>query len=403
MMVSTIVGARRAGKSFRAIQAADELTSEFGANSVERICYLDFDNPILTEMSARDLGLIQTTFLKIRPSLGVKDKLIFIFDEIHRINGWADYLIELSRNPVWKVIATGSSSSSLKNDLPASLRGKSFSTTVLPLSFKEFLRFNHFDLPVESTQGKATVKALFDQFLQWGGFPALVGLEPHTKEPLLREYFDAMLLKDIIQKNNAGKPKLITSLLHYLLSNMGKAYTITSAFNYMKQAGNKTNRDYLAEYIGWAEDCRMLFSMPLYTDSQKEQERNYKKIYCADWAFAIFNSRVWDGSFSRAFENMIYLELLRRYRRVGYCLTRSKRQEVDFIAAGSSGKPELAVQVCLNVSFDDVLKREMEPLASISGHFGIKDCLLINNDREDYIEFNGVKIRLVPAWRWLLE
>jgi predicted AAA+ superfamily ATPase len=403
LMVSSIVGARRSGKSFRAMQAADELVSGLGEDAIRRICYLDFDNPVLGRMTAGSLNQVQTTFLKVRPSLGVKDRLVFIFDEIHRVEGWADYLIELSRNPNWKVVVTGSSSSTLKTDLPAALRGKSFSTTIMPLSFKEFLRFNKFDLNPGSTEGAAGVRAMFDQFIRWGAFPATVGLESRVKEALLREYFDGMLLKDIIQKNNASKPRQLASLLAYLLSNAGRPGTIASALNFMKQSGYSLNREYLSEYIGWAEDCWMLFNVPLFTDSIKEQERNYKKIYCIDWAFAICNSSVWDGSYTRAFENMIYLELVRRYRRVGYYLTRSKRREVDFIAAGTGGKPELAVQVCFDLGFEDVMKRETEPLASVARHFGITDCLLINMDRDETIDLDGVKIRLVPAWRWLLE
>ncbi|MFA6033390.1 MAG: ATP-binding protein [Myxococcota bacterium] len=402
MMVSSIVGARRAGKSFRAVQAAVELTAGL-PESAKRICHLDFDNPVLSGMTPSDLGLIETVFLKTRPMFGLKDRLVFIFDEIHRVPGWADYLIALSRNPNWKVIATGSSSSIMKNDLPAALRGKSFSTTVMPLSFREFLAFNGVETPIASTKGQAEIRTLFEQFLAWGGFPAIPKIEPNMKEQLLREYFDAMLLKDIIQKNNASKPVQLTSLMHYLLSNIGRPNTVSAMLNYMKQSGFKTNRDYISEYVSWAEDCWMLFSAPLFTDSQKELEHNYKKFYCIDWALAVCNSRVWDGSYSRAFENMIYIELLRRYRRVGYYLTRSKRQEVDFIATGATGKPELAVQVCMDTTFESVLKRELEPLVAASKYFGIKDCLLITMSKEGTTELSGVTIRMIPAWTWMLE
>ena len=66
-MVSTIIGARRAGKSFRAMQAADELIARNVLRSINQVCLLDFDNPILSNMSAIDLKLIQGTFLKLNP------------------------------------------------------------------------------------------------------------------------------------------------------------------------------------------------------------------------------------------------------------------------------------------------------------------------------------------------
>ena len=89
--------------------------------------------------------------------------------------------------------------------------------------------------------------------------------------------------------------------------------------------------------------------MPIFSDSQKNQERNYKKIYAIDWALANKNSQVWDGGRSRAFENMVFLHLYRNRSRVHYYLTKKKRQEVDFVVVDSNGNPALAVQVCLDV------------------------------------------------------
>jgi hypothetical protein len=47
-------------------------------------------------------------------------------------------------------------------------------------------------------------------------------------------------------------------------------------------------------------DDWMIFSMPIFSDSCKKQERNYKKTYAIDWALANQNSLVWDGVLFRA-------------------------------------------------------------------------------------------------------
>ena len=52
-MVSTLIGSRRSGKSYRALQCADELVKNRKVASKNHICYLDFDNPILSQMSAK--------------------------------------------------------------------------------------------------------------------------------------------------------------------------------------------------------------------------------------------------------------------------------------------------------------------------------------------------------------
>jgi predicted AAA+ superfamily ATPase len=402
-MVSTVIGARRSGKSFRVLQAADELIKEGSITSLAQVCQVDFDNPILANMEARDLNLIQSTFLKISPDLGPKTPLVFILDEAHRVSGWEDYVIDLSRNPYWKVIVTGSSSKLLRDDISTALRGKAVSTTVYPLSFAESLRFNGFQGNPASTKGQAEVRALFDEYLKWGGYPALPATPEYSREILLREYFDTMILKDIVQRFNVSKPQQLTQLYHYMLSHIGRPYTLKSAYGFLKQSGYATSRDAVREYVAWAEDAWLLFTMPIHSRSLKEQERNYRKIYAIDWSLAIRNSLVWDGSYARALENMAYLHLRRNFSRVRYYLTRNKRQEVDFLVSDGHGKPVLAIQVSMDISHPDTLRRELEPLLATARYFGTKENLIITMGQEQRIEQEGVTVRAIPAWKWLLE
>lgn len=139
----------------------------------------------------------------------------------------------------------------------------------------------------------------------------------------------------------------------------------------------------------------------IFSKSHKEQERNYKKVYCIDWGLACHNSTIWDGSLSRAFENMIFLQLTRNFARVHFYLTKTKRQEVDFIALNNRGQPELSVQVCMDISHKDTLKRELEPLITTAKYFGTKQNLLITSDKEEKFYDSGISVHAIPAWKWL--
>jgi predicted AAA+ superfamily ATPase len=402
-MVATVIGARRSGKSFRVLQAADEFKRQGMIRSLAQLCPIDFDNPILAEMTTRDLKLIQNTFLRINPTFNLKTPAVFILDEIHRINGWEEYVIDLSRNPHWKVIVTGSSSKLLRNDISTALRGKAVSSIVYPLSFAEYLRFKKFHGQPASTKGQAEIQAYFTEYLKWGGYPALPRTAEHSREVLLREYFDTMILKDIVQRFNVGKPRQCIQLYRYLLSNISRPYTLKSAYDFLKQGGYATSRDAVRNYINWAEDAWLLFTVPVHSHSQKEQERNYRKAYCIDWALAIRNSMVWDGAFARAFENLVFLHLLRVYSQVRYYLTRGKRQELDFLASDERGKPVLAVQVCLDISLPDTLRREIDPLISTARYFGVRENLIITMGQEQRFRKEGVTVHVLPAWQWLLK
>lgn len=402
-MVSTVIGARRAGKSFRVLQAADEMIRRQAIRSIDQVCLMDFDNPVLSNMKAPDLPLIQNTFLKLNPAFELNTSLLFILDEIHKVPGWEEYVIDLSRNPNWKVIVTGSSSKLLKHDIATELRGKAISSTVYPLSFVEFLKFKDFRYKMSSTKGRAEARRMFDEYLKWGAYPAIANVEEYTKEALLREYFDTMILKDIIQRYDVSKPKQCIHLYNYLLSNVSKAHTLQSAFQYLKQGGFSTSRDAVRGYIDWAQDSWLLFMAPIYSNSLKEQERNYKKIYAIDWALANMNSLIWDGSYSRGLENMVFVHLYQRWHRIHYYLTRRKRQEVDFIAVDSHGHPVMALQVCMDISQGDTAKRELEAIVTTAKYFGIKENLIVTYNQEKDFQQEGISVKAMPAWKWMLD
>ena len=401
-MVSTVIGSRRAGKSFRTLQATEELVAQQVIRSIDQVCLLDFDNPVLSSMKSTDLNLIQNTFLKLNPEFELNTPLLFVLDEIHKIAGWEEYVIDLSRNPNWKVIVTGSSSKLLKHDIATELRGKAISSTVYPLSFIEFLKFKEFRYKTSSTKGQAEARRLFDEYLKWGAYPAIAKAEEYTKEELLREYFDTMVLKDIIQRYNVGKPRQCIHMYHYLLSNISKAHTLQSAFRYLKQCGFSTSRDAVREYIHWAKDSWLLFKVSLFSSSLKKQERNYKKIYAIDWALAAKNSLIWDNSYSRPLENLVFIHLYQRWHRVHYYLTRKKRQEVDFIAVDTNGYPAMAVQVCTDISQPDTLKRELESIITTARYFRIKENFIVTYNQEQDFQEEGVSVKAIPAWKWML-
>lgn len=401
--VSTVIGARRSGKSFRVLQLARELLDEGRLESVRDICYVDFDNPHLAGMEVSDLTILLDTFLEMTPEANLKRSLLFVFDEIHRIEGWEDYVVDLSRNPNWKVVVTGSSSRMLRTDISTTLRGKSISSAMYPLSFREFLRFKDTEtISVTSTTGRATVQRLFDEYLRWGGFPALPGENTRIRETLLREYFDTMILRDIIQRYNIRNPQLCIALYRYLLALIGKPFTINSALSYIRQTGFSGTKSQISEYVDWAHDSWFLYPVPIFTDSPREMTRNYRKMYCIDWALATQNSRTWDGSYSRVLENLVYLELIRRFSRVNYYLTRKDRKEVDFIACDNTGAPRLAVQVCQDLTDPDTASREVTPLMSAYRYFKLDHAIILTTSVHDLPKLpEGIEAK--PIWRWLLE
>jgi predicted AAA+ superfamily ATPase len=402
-MVSVLIGARRVGKSFQAMQFAEELIQEGFIPDRAHVCHLDFDNPILAQMRAEQLPSIQRIFFQQNPSFHLKTPIVYIFDELHRVQGWEDYAIELSRNPHWQVIVTGSSARLLSTEIATSLRGKAISTTITPLSFREFLSFKKIDPLGQTTRQTAALHLAFEEYLRWGSFPVISQVAEFTRPTLLREYYDTMLLRDIIQRNEIHCVDDCIALYAYLLSCMAKPFTIKSAQSCLTGAGFNTGREAISRYIRYAEDAWLFQTVPLYTDSIKQVSRNYRKVYAVDWAFANYNSPTWDGSFSRALENLVFVELSRRYPRVCYGLAFSTRQEVDFIVDDSHGKPCLAVQVCQDISDPDTFMREITPLIAVTQYYRLPESLILTvGNEERNIQRDGVNVHICPVWKWLI-
>ncbi|MEW6363623.1 MAG: hypothetical protein AB1714_03175 [Acidobacteriota bacterium] len=97
-----------------------------------------------------------------------------------------------------------------------------------------------------------------------------------------------------------------------------------------------------------------------------------------------------------------HVRVHRNHARVRHYLTRSKRQEVDFLVSDQHGRPIQAVQVSMDISLPDTLRREIEPLVTTASYFGTRDNLVITMNQEQRIESDGVVVHAVPAWRWLL-
>ncbi len=400
--ISTIIGTRRGGKSFRMQQIVDDLVAEKFIKSRKQVCFLDFDNAFLSAMTAQQLSDIQEIFLSMYPDFNINTNLVFAFDEIHKIKGWENYVIDLSRNPNWKIFITGSSSKLLREDIATELRGKSITSEQYPLSFKENLVFKKHTKSY-STKGKADLKRHFDDFLRWGSFPIIPSVKEQSRIAVLRDYFEVMISKDILQRNNVSNPQQCVRLYNYLFANISKPFTYNSALSFLEREGLKGSKKTINQYIDYAEDAFLMFPVPIFTDSVKKEARNYKKLYAIDWALANYNCISWDGYLSRAFENIVYIELRRKYPKVRYYLTEKERKEVDFIISDKNSIPFMSVQASIEINKPETLKREVDALVKTAKYFNIKENFIITLDEEKVIEVDGVKIFVIPAYQWLTE
>lgn len=62
----------------------------------------------------------------------------------------------------------------------------------------------------------------------------------------------------------------------------------------------------------------------------------------------------------------------------------------------------LAIQVSYALRDEQTRGREINALISLSRFMEIKTALIISKDQEETIEQDGLKIKVVPIWKWLV-
>ena len=189
-MSIAITGVRRAGKTYRTYQYIYTLLKK--GILMENICRIQFNDYRLRSLSLKELSAIEIAYFSLYPAKQTAETIYYIFDEIHRIEGWEDYILHLLDKPRNKVVITGSTSKLLTGDIASALRGKNFSVVQYPFSFSEFLRYYKVKSDTVSSNGKAYLRSMIAKYLKQGGFPGLLSLPDKMHIPLLQNYTETM-------------------------------------------------------------------------------------------------------------------------------------------------------------------------------------------------------------------
>jgi hypothetical protein len=116
----------------------------------------------------------------------------------------------------------------------------------------------------------------------------------------------------------------------------------------------------------------MVFTVPIFSPSEKVRQRNYHKVYAIDWALAQAIAPADGVDISRQLENMVYLELRRRGWNVSYFRTR-QGWEINFVAIHKTARSHrpLICQVAYSLKDKEVRERELRGVAETARHLRV--------------------------------
>lgn len=394
---SALLGMRRVGKTWCCFQRIQELLAEGVAR--ERILYVNFEDDRLLPFTAANFEDLLEVFFGKHP--GSKDASSFLFlDEVQRIEGWEAFVRRVLDTENVSIWVTGSSSKLLSREIATSLRGRSLTTELFPLSFSEFLRFQGEEVPDGATFGSRTRARLRNQaerFLERGGLPEMQSVDDaRIRREVLREYLDVMILRDVIERHGVTNVQALRRLVQHVLHASTERFSVNKFYNGLRSQGIACTKNDLYAFLDHLADAYFVFPIPIHARSEKVRQVNPKKVYVIDTGFLRAVSFDMTEDRGTLLETAVHLHLRRHGRAPEYYSTTSG-YEVDFIVR-SPGQDEL-IQVCWDLSDPATRHREMRALREARSELGIDRATVVCMDEEG--EEDG--IACVPAWKWLLD
>lgn len=399
--IVTIPGVRRCGKSSKMEAVINELLSAGVAR--ERFLWISFDDERLVHMKSEELDLIIEAYREMYPEIEMSSVYIF-FDEIQLIADWEYFVMRLYKHYCKNIYISGSNATMLSGELKSALRGWPVEEETFPLSFREYCGFKNLRTDSLLESDLAKLRNAFAEYNNEGGFPeAVLTGNPLVKAKILQTYFDTMLLKDLVEHYGLSNIEVLRYFLKRIMANLTKPTSIRAIHGDIKSRGLKVSKDDLYDWANHACDIFMFLRIPNYSKSLQKIESSQPKYYCIDNGLRDAVLLPQSDDDGKKLENTVFLQLYRRRTPIDRIFYYQGRGECDFVVQRGIEIDRL-IQVTWDMSDAETRRREIDGIVEAAEVTGCKNLIIVTADTTEEIKLrNGMTIRVVPAWRWLLD
>lgn len=376
-VIKVISGVRRAGKSVLFQLFKEELIASGIAD--HQIISINFED--LSYYHLRD-------FLSLNKYIEDKltsDKKYYIFlDEIQHVSQFelvADSLVIKENVDLY---LTGSNAYFMSSQLATNLTGRYVQLEVLPLSFKEYLSGVNTD---------KTVAEHFNDYL-FSSFPYLLQTQTYQeKVEYLTGTYNSILLNDIVARIGNPDPSLLERIVRTLLSSIGSQVSTNKIRNTLVSQNVKISHVALENYLNTLVDSLLFYAVPRFDVKGRNLLQRLEKYYPVDLGFRNLLLPDHQEDFGHIIENIVYLELRRRYSKV--YVGNIDKYEVDFIVVTDQGHYAY-YQVSETTLATETLKRELRPLQKITDQY--PKYLLTMDTIQPNANYDGIEKKNLLDW-----
>lgn len=394
--IITLIGPRRSGKTFRLYQIVSEILKK---QAKESIVFLNFEDERL-DLNVQDLDLIIQAYRELYPEQDISGTTFF-FDEIQNVPGWEQFVRRVYDTLSRRIFLTGSNAKMLSSEISTSLRGRSISFEVFPLSFREYLCFQNIKYDKYIPEIQAQVFRALDQYIEYGGFPELVAIhDREIKNKILQEYYQVMLFRDLVDHYAIKNIVALKYFLKRLLASATKEVSINRIFNDLKSANIKIGKNSLYTFLDYAESIFLVNTLPKFSSQLPVREFGERKIFVIDTG--LLNALIYrfTADKGKAVEQIVYWEL---HRRTDHVFFIKNGFECDFVTMTAQGTVYNAIQVCLDLSDPLTRKREIKGVVTACRKLNLAKGIIISFDEQEEIVDHEVEIRVITLPQFLCE
>lgn len=396
--VDTVIGMRRAGKTYFLYQAMQDQLKLGLAK--EKLLYINFDDERLLPLNTNQLHLITEVYYRMFPEFK-NEKCYFFFDEIQNVPGWERFVRRLLDTENVHLSLTGSSAKLLSKEIATTLRGRAITTEIFPFSFREALRYENPDLKLSSKLGEKARSLMANRmrrFLMRGGFPEVQSLQEQYRPRILQEYVDVVILRDIIERYHVTNTQALRAMVRHLLAAPATLFSVNKFYNDLKSQGMSCTKDTLHDYLDYLHDAYLVYPITIFTRSERVRRTNPRKVYIIDTGLINAFLHQPQSDWGHLLENFVYLELRRLGLKIEYYRTK-ENIEVDFITTTLQGEKAL-YQVALNLNDAATREREIRALELAMKECRIEIAKIITLDHRETLKLKIGIIEILPVWYW---
>lgn len=392
--IITLIGVRRCGKTSILYDTINKLSQDVEKT---KILFINFEDERL-DLRVDDLDLVLQSFRELYPEQKLKE-CYFFFDEIQNIEGWERFIRRVFDSVSTNIFITGSNSKMLSTEIATSLRGRTLSYEIFPLSFSEYLAFRDIEVDLYSSKSLAFIKNAQEKFLKKGAFPETLFLDERYTIQTLQDYFSVMLYKDLVQRYKITNIVALKFFLKRILSSTTKQISINKIFNELKSSGIKIGKNTLYDFLDYVQNIYMTLTLYRYDTSLVNKELSEKKVYSIDIGLNNAVGFKFSDDIGKALENSVYLALRRSFDEL-YCY-RDAKSECNFIVSENHTVTQ-AIQVSFDMSSEETKQREFKGLLNACQHFHLDRGTIVTYDSEDDFIREGIHIHVIPFYKWEL-